>query len=459
IILIALVLLLEMGNFYFGVKVLSGMRALVAGEDYWTKQQKEAYSTLQKYGVSRNEDDYNQIPKFLAIINADHNARVEMEKSHINYAYVHKEFAIGGVNPADIDDIIFIFTWFRPVYWVEKSVFYWSTGEADVNDFNAIAQKVHALIVNPIDTHNPLAQSKRDAQIQDLMNQSDALEIKTTQLENDFAEILGEGSRAIKIILLVEAGFFNILLGAISVLISIIIARITTQTERDKNDFMRIANHQLNTPLSIMRNAHEMVKDKSLTLRKGFDYSDIGLTRVVNVFEDIKTVLEFDGQTQYDIKPQDMQKAMQTALAYAQKTISTNKKDIKLILEKPNFKLPMVMADIKQLNNALYNLLDNAIYYTPKGTVTVSYDLIDNNKHLKVSIKDTGIGFTEEDKQRLGQKFYRSKKALLARPDGSGLGLYIARTTLEHQKGQLFFESEGTDKGSTFGFWLEVAKS
>ena len=115
------------------------------------------------------------------------------------------------------------------------------------------------------------------------------------------------------------------------------------------------------------------------------------------------------------------------------------------------------MCDIKKINSAIYNLLDNAVFYTKEGTITIFYELVDN-KFVKVNINDTGIGFSEADKEKISQKFYRSKNALLSHPDGSGLGLYIVRNIIENNGGKLFYQSDGEGQGSTFSFTLPVSK-
>lgn len=68
------------------------------------------------------------------------------------------------------------------------------------------------------------------------------------------------------------------------------------------------------------------------------------------------------------------------------------------------------------------------------------------------------MGFSKADKEKISQKFYRSKNALLSHPDGSGLGLYIVKNIIENNGGKLFYESDGEGKGATFGFTLPVFK-
>jgi signal transduction histidine kinase len=97
------------------------------------------------------------------------------------------------------------------------------------------------------------------------------------------------------------------------------------------------------------------------------------------------------------------------------------------------------------------NFIDNAIYYTPRGSITVS--LARSGQRVEFRVKDTGIGVSAGEQKRLFTKFFRADNAQAMRPDGSGLGLFLAKQVIEDQGGTIIFESvEG--KGSTFGFSL-----
>lgn len=126
-----------------------------------------------------------------------------------------------------------------------------------------------------------------------------------------------------------------------------------------------------------------------------------------------------------------------------------NSRSIKLIYNKPaNF--PLVMLDETKIRQVIMNFLDNALYYTRKGgRITVELNITDKN--IEYTVTDTGLGIPKVDQPQLFTKFYRATNARKMRPDGTGLGLYMARKIIVAQGGAIIFNSiEG--EGSTFGF-------
>jgi signal transduction histidine kinase len=102
------------------------------------------------------------------------------------------------------------------------------------------------------------------------------------------------------------------------------------------------------------------------------------------------------------------------------------------------------------------NFADNAIYYTQSGG-KVKVDLSEDKSSIYFKVTDTGLGVPKADRPHLFTKFYRGSNARKARPDGTGLGLFMAKKVIDAQGGSLLFESE-EGKGSTFGFCFDKKK-
>ncbi|NCU38734.1 PAS domain-containing protein [Candidatus Saccharibacteria bacterium] len=115
-----------------------------------------------------------------------------------------------------------------------------------------------------------------------------------------------------------------------------------------------------------------------------------------------------------------------------------------------------VNVDKDHLREIVSNLVENAIKYTPSGTITV--DLSSDSEAIIISIKDSGIGIPKEDQAHLFQKFYRVDNSATREIGGTGLGLYLARRLSEAIGGSLWVESV-YGEGSTFFLKLPRVKS
>jgi signal transduction histidine kinase len=115
-----------------------------------------------------------------------------------------------------------------------------------------------------------------------------------------------------------------------------------------------------------------------------------------------------------------------------------------------------VYADSERISLALFDLISNAIDYTPRGgTITVS--VAPKGEELEISVADTGIGISEAEIPSLFTKFYRSDRARHMRPDGSGLGLFLVKNIIESHGSEIVVTSkEGS--GSRFAFTLDSKK-
>jgi signal transduction histidine kinase len=118
------------------------------------------------------------------------------------------------------------------------------------------------------------------------------------------------------------------------------------------------------------------------------------------------------------------------------------------------------MFEKERLYDVVLNLLSNAIKYTPpNGQITIKSRIQDGS--FIVSVKDTGIGLTAEEKDKLFQKFGKIERygqGLDVVSEGSGLGLYISKKIMELHGGTIWVESQGRSKGSTFNISLPIVK-
>jgi CheY-like chemotaxis protein/anti-sigma regulatory factor (Ser/Thr protein kinase) len=116
--------------------------------------------------------------------------------------------------------------------------------------------------------------------------------------------------------------------------------------------------------------------------------------------------------------------------------------------------LGLIEADERKVKQVLFNLLSNAVKFTPDhGEVEVVAELMD--AEAMISVRDTGIGIADEERERVFDEFYQSSAAANGRTAGTGLGLPLARRFVELHGGRIWLESE-PGEGSRFSFTLPL---
>jgi signal transduction histidine kinase len=224
------------------------------------------------------------------------------------------------------------------------------------------------------------------------------------------------------------------------------------QLDEIKNEFLSMATHQLNTPLVVVDGYLSMMSDGTIKDPKDqHDLLEKMLHRVrmmKHLVSDFLNVSRIEAGTfVVEPTPVDLNKMVMDQVN--ELGPEAQEKEVLLQFIAPKHPLPLVEVDEQKISQAVMNLIDNAIYYTPKGTVNVYLDI--DNKDIVFKVVDSGIGVPESQKSKLFQKFARADNARKARPNGNGVGLYLVKLVVEAHGGSIIFEStEG--KGSTFGF-------
>lgn len=227
-----------------------------------------------------------------------------------------------------------------------------------------------------------------------------------------------------------------------------------------KDEFMSMASHQLRTPLTSIKGYISMVIEgdagnvtlqQQKLLMEAFKSSE----RMVGLINDFLNVSRLQtGRFIIEKKAFDLGVVVKQEVFDLNLIAKTH--DIKLRLNATHEALP-VMADESKMRQVIMNYIDNAIYYSlPNSTVVINLEKVGNAAAL--TVVDTGIGVPKEEQTRLFNKFFRAKNARKARPDGTGVGLYLARRVIGEHNGSIIFSSE-EGKGSTFGFRLPLSKA
>lgn len=151
------------------------------------------------------------------------------------------------------------------------------------------------------------------------------------------------------------------------------------------------------------------------------------------------------GTVKYDMKQLNLKEVVDKVIA--EKKIYIEERGLKLDNQIKDG-VYNINGDVFWLKEAINNLVDNAIKYTRAGVVTVNLE----NKEGKIvlSVRDTGVGITDEDKPLLFTEGGRGKNSLKVNIDSTGYGLYSVKLIADAHKGRVWAESEGENKGSTF---------
>lgn len=225
------------------------------------------------------------------------------------------------------------------------------------------------------------------------------------------------------------------------------------ELDKAKDEFISMASHQLRTPLTAIKGYLSMLLEGDAGEIKMAQYDFVNeafnaASRMVGLINDLLNVSRME-TGRFFLEPVKVDMEILTREEIKQIQNHADEKKLFVKLEIKNKKLPKITADETKIRQVVMNFVDNAIYYTQKGGVTVSLDADKKNFIFKVT--DTGIGVPEAQKRNLFEKFYRADNARRTRPDGTGLGIYLAKRVIEDHGGTITFDSvEG--KGSTFGF-------
>jgi len=225
------------------------------------------------------------------------------------------------------------------------------------------------------------------------------------------------------------------------------------ELDETKDDFISMASHQLRTPLTSVKgylslvlegDAGKLNETQAKMLRQAFSSSQ----RMVFLITDLLNISRLKtGKFEIDAKPVDLSALVQEEIE--QLSESAEAKQIKLSYTKPAT-FPKLMLDDTKIRQVVMNYIDNALYYTPVGG-HIDVELTEKPATVELRVTDSGIGVPRSEQPHLFTKFYRATNARKTRPDGTGLGLFMAKKAITAQGGSVVFSSrEG--HGSTFGF-------
>lgn len=223
------------------------------------------------------------------------------------------------------------------------------------------------------------------------------------------------------------------------------------EIDRAKTEFVSLASHELRTPLATISWYTEMLLEGDLgkiTGKKREHLEEIYREnqRMIDLVNALLSVSRIEmGTFSIELQQADLKELAEVEFKQLEPQIKDRKIKIKKTYSKD---LPLVKVDPKLMGVIFRNLLSNSIKYTPEGG-TVSLSIEVKNRNIAITISDTGYGIPKKQQHLVFTKLFRGDNVMKLETVGTGLGLYIVKSILDHAGGKIRFESK-ENKGTTF---------
>jgi signal transduction histidine kinase len=229
-----------------------------------------------------------------------------------------------------------------------------------------------------------------------------------------------------------------------------------------KTIFLGNVTHELKTPLNAVIGFPNLILDAKIDdLDKIYNFQKIiaeSGEMLLNLINDILDVTTIEsGQLRIDKRMVRLKDIItEISHTFDDTLIETQHKNIRFnIIDKLNQDDFSLATDPMRLKQVIINLVKNALKFTEKGEISLSFELTDDKRHLLFKVKDTGIGIRAEHQKEIFNRFSKLDDPGNNKIKGTGLGLAISKEIVERFNGQIWVESVH-GKGSTFYFTVQI---
>jgi signal transduction histidine kinase len=234
--------------------------------------------------------------------------------------------------------------------------------------------------------------------------------------------------------------------------------QIAEESSRVKDEFLAILSHELRTPLTsilLWVDVMESTQNNAETFGQGVEVirrNGGALRQLIDDVLDVSRIV--NGKMSINLQSVDLIDTINTSVESVKQTARAKDINLRIVTDYPS--LP-VSADPKRLEQVLWNLLANALKFTPNGgTIDV---LVRNGGDLaQVAVKDSGPGIHPDFLPQVFDRFTQADSSTTRRFGGLGLGLSIVRYIVEMHGGFVQAESPGVGKGSIFSFHIPIVR-
>jgi len=218
-----------------------------------------------------------------------------------------------------------------------------------------------------------------------------------------------------------------------------------------QKNLIHIMNHQIKGYLTIDKNVFaelltddfgKVPEEAKDIIKKGLESSNKGVRYVTDI---LKGASAESGNLTYDIQPINFKEIVSDIIESKKEEIENKKLILTVNIMEGNYN---IMGDSVQLGESIRNLIENSIYYTPTGNISI--DLKSRANKIIFTIKDTGVGIKKEDRDRIFKAGGVGSDSIKINVNSSGYGLAFVKGVIEKHEGKTWFESAGEGKGSQF---------
>jgi signal transduction histidine kinase len=249
--------------------------------------------------------------------------------------------------------------------------------------------------------------------------------------------------------------FFLVIIAGM-VLNTIFLVREIRRNEQH-DSFINAVTHELKTPVASIRLYLQTLQSRDIDEAKRREFYQIMLEDSDRLLHTIDQVLRAGSTTSRFRRtarmPVNMAEIARESVALARTRFHLSA-DSLMYDERVADSSSIVIGDADELKAAVWNLIDNAVKYSPERVrIRVVVEEAENGR-LALRVADDGIGISPDELKRIFKRFYRIPAGVAMRVKGSGLGLFIVRSVAKRHGGRAFAESRGSGQGSTFTILL-----
>ncbi|TNE62382.1 MAG: response regulator [Alphaproteobacteria bacterium] len=228
-----------------------------------------------------------------------------------------------------------------------------------------------------------------------------------------------------------------------------------------KDIFLANTSHELRTPLTGVLGMLEVLSLSGLSReqREAVDAAQFSAQTLLAVINDVLDLARMDaGKLELKIQPFNPVELVVTVAGLLEPR--ADEKHLNLELQMPKRQIPTLMGDPIRIGQILFNFLSNAIKFTDTGTVTVQLQAVGDGDlcHMRLGVRDTGVGFDQAEKDRLFERFFQADGSASRMQGGTGLGLAICRELADLMGGEIEAESS-PGAGADFSLTVSLPKA